>query len=94
MTPRDILTKLERKGIMLEPKLTVEASQQPDPETLHLLKTHRDDILRYLLTRNHGAIIDMCRNSEDKVSGAVWCKRCFRYQLNPCVPSDRHYGEV
>ena len=93
MTPRDILLRLGREGVKLEPKLTVIADHQPTPETLKLVTLYRDDILRYLLTHQHGLIINMCRQSEKIFIGATWCNRCFRYQQNPCSPTSKIYGE-
>jgi hypothetical protein len=93
MTPKELLRKLEHEGITLEPKLTIKADAKPNADTLDLIKVHRDDLLRYLLTEKHGLLIDMCRSSETLVFDAVWCKRCFRYQLEPCSPSTKRYGE-
>lgn len=40
--------KLEQKGVTLTPKLTYRSAAPLDAETLALLKTHKDDLLRDL----------------------------------------------
>lgn len=93
MTPKDLLRRLKHEGITLEPKLTIKAEAKPNAYTLGLIRVHRDDLLRFLLTEKNGLLIDMCRNSEVLTFDAVQCKRCFRYQLEPCSPSGKRYGE-
>jgi hypothetical protein len=93
MTPKQLLKKLEREGVSLTPRLDYEADKEVSKETLELLRQHRDDLLRFLLTEKNGLLIDMCRSSEALAFDAVWCTRCFRYQLHPCSPSTKRYGE-
>jgi hypothetical protein len=94
VTPRDILARLEREGIALEPKLTINAEVEPTPETLELLRTHRDDMLRFLLTKKNGLLIELCRSTEELQRGSIWCIRCFRYHQNPCSPSEKVFGNI
>ncbi len=41
--------KLEHQGVTLAPKLTYQSAAPLDAETLALLKTHKDDLLRDLI---------------------------------------------
>lgn len=93
MTPKELINRLEAEGVTIAPRLDYEADREISRETFDLLKKYRDDLLRYLLTSQHGQLIDMCRQSEVKTLDAVWCKRCFRYQLEPCSPSGKRYSE-
>jgi hypothetical protein len=93
MTPKELIRMLEAEGVTVTPRLDYEADKEVSRETLELLKQHKDDLLRFLLTEKGGLLIDMCRNSEVLAFNALWCKRCFRYQLEPCSPSAKRYGE-
>jgi hypothetical protein len=57
MTPRDLLTRLEAEGCTAELKLKLEGAK-PSPETLELVKTHKDALLEHLAT-------DSCGRSND-----------------------------
>ncbi len=93
MTPRDLLGRLETEGVSASLKLRLDGDAQPSPETLELLTEYRDDLIIYL-TMAGGDTPQMCRNSEQLRGGAVWCKRCYRYQLRPCVASDKSYEDA
>lgn len=88
MTPRDVLARLEAEGVNASLKLRAEGEREPSPEAVTLLKRHRDDLIIYLSSQGPDTP-QMCRLSESKESGAVWCRRCWHYQLNPCQPSDK-----
>jgi hypothetical protein len=94
MTPHDIQARVELEGILLKPQLTIMSDVEPTPETLELLTQHRDDLLRYLLTRQHGLLIELCRSTEQLQAGSIWCQRCFRYQQNPCTPTSKVFGRT
>jgi hypothetical protein len=92
MTPRDLLARLEAEGVTAELKLRLEGTQ-PSPETLELVKLYRDDLITHLALE-HGDTPQMCRLSEQLTTGAVWCKRCYRYQMRPCVASGKRFKDV
>lgn len=48
MTPRDLLARLEAEGVGASLKLRLEGDNPPSPETVELLKRHRDDLIIYL----------------------------------------------
>lgn len=91
MTPRDLLTQLKAEGVDASLKLRLEGDMAPSTETLNLLTRHRDDLIIYLASR-FGDTPEMCRLSERVTEGSVWCKRCYRYQLRACVPSEKRLG--
>lgn len=92
VTPRDLLERLGEKGINLSVKLRIEGDEPPPPETLRLLESHRNDLIRYL-TQDFGDTPQMCRLSEQLVEGALWCRLCYRYQLRPCKPSEKCFHQ-
>jgi hypothetical protein len=92
VTPRDLLERLGDEGVNLSVKLKVEGAEPPSPETLGLLKRHRDDLIAHL-TRDLARTPQMCRLSEQLVDGAVWCGDCYRYQLRPCAPSGKLFQQ-
>lgn len=49
MSTKEILETLALHGVSVSPKLRFEAAKDMTPEVYDLLKTHRDDILRYLI---------------------------------------------
>lgn len=90
MTPRDLLARLEVEGVSVRLKLRLESDVEPSPETVDLLTRHRDDLIIYL-TMQGGDTPQMCRLSEQLDDDATWCKRCYRYHMQACVPSDKPY---
>lgn len=92
MTPRDLLARLEAEGATVSLKLRVEGTP-PSPETLELLRRYRDDLITHLALQG-GDTPQMCRLSEQLEPGAMWCRRCYRYQVRPCTPSEKRFEEV
>lgn len=92
MTPRDLLERLAAEGVGVSLKVRLDGDTQPSPETLDLLTRHRDDLITYLAMAG-GDTPQMCRLSEQLRPGAVWCRRCYRYQMHPCVASDKSYED-
>ena len=90
MTPRDLLARLKSEGFHLTLKLRLEGEVEPRPELLNLIRLYRDDLISYL-AREHPDAPQMCRLSEELTDGAVWCRRCYRYHLRPCAPSDKDF---
>lgn len=88
MTPRDLMERLQNEGLNVSLKLRLEGDLEPSPKTVELLKQHRNDLVIYL-SESYGTTPPMCRLSEQLTSGAVWCSRCYRYQVRPCQPSDK-----
>lgn len=93
MTPRDLLARLESEGITAELKLTLKGSRKPSAELEQLATRHRDDLVTYL-AMSHGDTPKMCRLSEQRIVGAMWCRRCYRYQLRTCIASDKAFEDV
>lgn len=93
MTPIDLLKRLKAEGVSVTLKLRAEGDIQPSPKTLELFTLYRDDLIVYL-AREHGDTPQMCRLSEQLTDGAVWCRLCYRYQLNACMPSEKRYEEA
>lgn len=89
MTPKDLLGRLEAEGTSASLKLRLDGTP-PSPETLELLRAHRDDLILFMAVAR-GDAPQMCRLSEEKASGAVWCQLCWRYHLNACKPTGRLY---
>ncbi len=92
MTPRDLLARLEREGCTAELKLRLEGTK-PSPETLDIINRHKGDLLLHLALQG-GDTPQMCRLSEQLEAGAVWCSRCYRYQMRPCAPSGKRFKDV
>jgi hypothetical protein len=92
MTPRDLLARLQAEGVAASLKLRLEGVK-PSPELMDLLKFYRDDLITHLALER-GDTPQMCRLSEQLKDGAVWCRRCYHYQMRPCVASDKRYREA
>lgn len=89
MTPRDVLARLAAEGTTVQLKLRLEGAL-PSPETFELVKACRDDLIVYMATAG-GDTPQMCRLSEERVKGAVNCRRCWRYHTRACSPTDKQY---
>ncbi len=89
MTPRDVLARFAAEGTTVQLKLRLEDTK-PSSETLELASKHKDDLLKYLALAD-GDTPQMCRLSEEKVKGAVNCRRCWRYHTRACCPTDKQY---
>ncbi len=90
MTPTDLLVRLKAEGVDISLNLKVTANSKPSDETLELLRCHRDDLIIFL-TMDGSHTPQMCRSSEQLKEGAAWCRRCYRYQLRPCMASEKFY---
>lgn len=90
MTPADLLARLEAEGVDVSLNLKVTADSKPSDETLELLRCHRDDPVIFL-TMAGSHTPQICRLSEQLKEGAVWCRQCYRYQMRPCVASEKFY---
>jgi hypothetical protein len=93
MTPLDLLARLKAEGIYVCLKLRLDGNAPPSAEMLELIQRHRDDLIIHLSTPL-GDTPQMCRLSEQMQAGAVWCKRCYRYQMHPCSPTDKRIEGV
>ncbi len=93
MTPRDVLARLEAEGVTASLKVRFEGDHAPSPETRALLEPHREALIIYL-AREYGNTPQVCRLSEQLEPGAVWCRQCYRYQLNPCHPSKKVFDRL
>jgi len=93
MTPLDILERLAAEGFTATLKLRLDGDSEPSPELDALLRQHRDDLITYL-ARQIGDTPQMCRLSEEKRAGASWCRLCWRYHLQACVPTEKRFEEV
>lgn len=93
MTARELLTRLQPEGLTATLKLRLEGGGEPSAELLELLRAHRDDLITHLALQLSDTP-QMCRLSEEQEPEALWCRRCYRYHVKACVPSEKRFEDV
>jgi hypothetical protein len=99
MSAAELYAELEEQGVFLSPssdgkRIDVDAPDDAPESTFDLIAEHKQALLAHLEADESRRLsaterVMLCRNSEDLIIDAHWCRRCWRYKLAGCHPTQK-----